>query len=1211
MGSRENIGHMRHRAAALSLLPLCLVLILFPLPRTLVFAQAPPPPGIPERLGIDLTASLADSAIQLPHQFVVEGSDSVLVGEDRLLVRDRDYTIDYRQGRVRLDSALVRALLQETRQPPDSTQPQDSMRFQDTTQRGDVPVRIGVKLTIIVSYRYLPFTFQESYARRSLVVVPDTTTQDTLRVARKTQPVSTADIFGPNLQKSGSLVRGFTVGSNRDLSPTSGLRLQMAGRLATDLEISAALTDENTPIQPEGTTQSLQEFDKVFIEIRSKDIQGTLGDFVLDVGGTEFARLSRKLQGAKGLAEYRTDPASGSLLLSGAITRGKYATNQFTGVEGVQGPYRLSGRNGETFIIVIAGSERVYVNGELQTRGDVNDYTIDYSLGEITFTSRRLITSASRVNVDFEYTDRSYSRSLFGGQATGGFFNNNASLSVTYFREADDPDSPLDFTMSDSARQALATAGDDRYSASLTGVTRVDSNGIYLAVDTVLAGGVPYTLYRYAPGDPAALSLVSFSYAGSGKGDYRRQQIGVFVWQGVGAGDYLPVRFVPLPESHQVVDVALKATPLKDLSLSAEYGRSEFDPNRLSTTDVSQGGNAISFQGSFAPKGVSIGDANLGDIDVTLRGRNLEEGFVPLDRVEVIEFTRKWGLDSVRSSAERQLEGLLRYSPAKGIVAGGGFGNIARGEDFDADRFDAFAAMNREGLPRVNYTMDNVRSDDRVAGTLSTWFRQKGSADMGVGFLTPAVGYEGESRTIESLQTGLAGAGSFRFDQWSAGLRTAELGRVTLLAELGWRNDDSYLNGQVAPESRSFTQQYGAKLSDWNTLSSTADLTIRKTRYTDDFQATGKSDISTVLVRNTTRYTPLNRGVETDLFYETMTERSSRQQRVFVRVSPGTGNYRYRGDLNGNGLADDEEFEQTRFDGDYVTVTLPSDELVPVINLRASARLRITPRRFLEKPEGWIEDVVSVLTSETYARVDEKSTEADLAKIYLMHFSHFQQDSTTIAGTSLFSQDLLLFEGQPDFSARLRYLERGGLTSLSGGPERLSGRELSLRLRWQLVPEIANQLDVVSTTNQVSESPSPSRIHDVDGTLLSFDISYRPVQSIEYGMRIDVARSTDWAQAPALQADINTQTVRGVFGFERVGQLRVSMAREEVQLDRAVVDFAYELTNGRSAGISWLWGVAFEYRVTSFIQASASYDGRSEGGAPIVHTGRAEVRAFF
>ncbi len=1190
------------------------MLLLLPA-RTL--SQVPPqPPGIPGRVSVDLIASLADSAIQLPHQFVVEGSDSVFLGDARLLVRDRDYTIDYRLGRVRLDSALVRNLLRENAQLHDSTHVRDSVQQRtvpvpDSLRQRDAPVQIGVKLTIVVSYSYLPFTFQESYARRSLIVVPDTTMRDTIRIAQKTQPISTADIFGPNLQKSGSLVRGFTVGTNRDLSPTSGLRLQMAGKLATDLEISAALTDENTPIQPEGTTQSLQEFDKVFVEIRSKDIQGTLGDFVLDVEGTEFARLTRKLQGAKGLAQYRTDPASGSLLATGAVTRGKYATNQFTGIEGMQGPYRLAGREGETFIVVIAGTERVYVNGELQARGDVNDYVIDYSLGEITFTSRRLITSASRINVDFEYTDQSYSRSLFGGQATAGFFNNIASLSVTYMREADDPNSPLDFTMSDSARQALAGAGGDRYAATLSGVARVDSNGLYIGVDTVLAGGVPYTLYRYAPGDPAALYLVSFSYAGPGKGDYRRQQIGVFVWQGVGAGDYLPVRFVPLPESHQIFDVALKTTPASDVTLSAEFGRSEFDPNRLSAADVSQGGNAISFQGSYTPKRITIGDAALGDIDLTLRGRNLDQGFVPIDRVEVIEFTRKWGIDSVRSAGERQIEGLLRYSPATGISAGGGFGNIKKGDDFNADRLEAFATMNREGLPRVNYTIDRVNSDDRIAGTLSNWLRQKGSAEMGVAFLTPAIGYEGESRTLESSQTGLAGAGSFRFDQWSAGVRTSELGNVTLLAEYGWRNDDSFLGGEVVPESKSFTQQYGARLSEWNALSSVADLTLRETRYSDAFQSAGRSDISTVLVRNTTRYAPLKRGVETDLFYETVTERSSTLQRVFVRVTPGTGNYRYRGDLNGNGLADEEEFEQTRFDGDYVAVTLPSDALVPVINLRASARLRITPRRFLEQPHGWVEDALSVISTETYARVDEKSTESDLSKIYLLNFNYFQQDSTTIAGTSLFSQDILFFDGQPDFSARLRYLERGGLTSLSGGAERLYGRERSVRLRWQLIPEIANELDLVNRTDRVSQSPTPSRIHDVNGTGLSFDISYRPVQSIEYGMRFEVAHSEDGGQTPPLQADINTQTVRGVFGFERAGQLRVSMAREEVHLDRDVIDFAYELTNGRSAGISWLWGVAFEYRVTSFIQASASYDGRSEGGAPVVHTGRAEVRAFF
>ena len=164
MGSRENIRHRRHCAAALLLLlfvriashgpcsssrpvswrslfirslswrplsrgpldrlpltlHLCsLLLVLFLLPARAVSQVSPQLPGIPGRVSLDLVLALADSAIQLPNQFVIEGSDSVLVGEDRLLTRDREYTIDYRLGRIRLDSALVRSLIRERTNVPE------------------------------------------------------------------------------------------------------------------------------------------------------------------------------------------------------------------------------------------------------------------------------------------------------------------------------------------------------------------------------------------------------------------------------------------------------------------------------------------------------------------------------------------------------------------------------------------------------------------------------------------------------------------------------------------------------------------------------------------------------------------------------------------------------------------------------------------------------------------------------------------------------------------------------------------------------------------------------------------------------------------------------------------------------------------------------------------------------------------------------------
>ncbi len=1104
----------------------------------------------------------------------------------RTLRRDVEYKINYRFGKISFDSSFVAALVADT----------------------------SHKHSITLYYQYLPFKFQDSYFRRKLLVLKDSTGKDTLRISKPRASFGLDDIFGQNLQKSGSIVRGFTVGSNRDFSLNSGLRLQLAGKIAKDIEVVAALTDENTPIQPEGTTQTLQEFDKVFVELRSTDVTATLGDFNLDLTGTEFARLNRKLQGAKAAADYRLGFSNGSAIFSAATTRGKFNTNQFLGIEAVQGPYRLTGRNNERQIIVIAGTERVYINGELQTRGETNDYTIDYSNGEVTFTPRRLITSASRITIDFEYTDRQFSRSLLAGQNSTNFFDNKAKFTFSFLREADDPDAPIDFSLTDSSRKVLQAAGDDRSKAVLSGVTQVDSNGYYVP-DSIVVGSTKYYYYRYAPGRDARY-IVTFSSVGFGQGEYIRKAIGVFEWKGPGQGEYLPVKLLPLPTSSQVLDFNLDVAPTNDLRLTGEFGTSRYDANRLSSlNDDDNAAHALKFEAAYAPKNVKVGGTNIGSFDVRGKERFVNKRFVPVDRANDIEFNRKWGIEALTQSDEEIQEASLRYAPTNAISVGSGYGRISRGDELRSVRNDASLLIKGDSLPTINYRIESIRTRELPSDNYSSWLRQNGSVEYQLGNFIPNFRYENEDRRISFLSKDSLKSGSFAFNVFSPGIRVRDIWNMSVSAQLEWRTDDRFNNGSVTRESKSFTQSYAWKLSEENSLSSTLDVTLREKQFSPIFKLLGNNDIKTVLVRNQTRYSPLNRGLETDLFYEVSTERSSRLERVFVRVAIGTGNYKYLGDLNNNGVAEENEFVLTRFDGDYIAVTVPSDQLFPVIDLKTSARLRITPSRFISQSESSLGEILSALTSETYVRVEEKSSEPDLKQVYLLHFRKFQTDST-ISGSTLFTQDVNVLEGRPEFSARLRYSQRKGLNKFAssisrGTQERSFARERSLRLRWQLVAEIANQIDYVNRNDRVSSTEVSSRLRDIEANTLAFDLSYRPYQNIETGLKFEVGKSSDRYQTPELNADLNTQALRFVYAFQGAGQARVEAAREEILLSRALDTFPFELTGGRVAGKTYIWRAAFDYRVTQFIQATLNYDGRTEGGRSPVHTARAEVRAFF
>lgn len=235
-------------------------------------------------------------------------------------------------------------------------------------------------------------------------------------------------------------------------------------------------------------------------------------------------RYNRKLKGAQ--YQYRSLGLAENWMLKTdlGVSKGKFTRQIISPIEGNQGPYPLQGSNNETFIIVLAGSERVYIDGVLLTRGEDEDYVMDYNLSEITFSRKILINARQRITIEFNYVEFNYQKSV--NTVEIDYSKNKLSSFIHLFRENDSKSVTGDLLLAPEDLQALAAAGDQVSQFSVSGVREFDEaynpNLIYYRIIDTVVGQVQYNDVLVWTTDPiAARYTVQFSLTGEGKGDYR------------------------------------------------------------------------------------------------------------------------------------------------------------------------------------------------------------------------------------------------------------------------------------------------------------------------------------------------------------------------------------------------------------------------------------------------------------------------------------------------------------------------------------------------------------------------------------------------------------------------------------------------------------------------------------------------------------------
>lgn len=993
----------------------------------------------------------------------------------------------------------------------------------------------------------------------------------------------------------------------------SNLNLQLSGYLTESIKLEGSISDNNIPIQPDGNSQQIQDFDKVYIRIYNNQNQAILGDYEINNKYGSLLKYHKKGQGIMAETITKTDKYRETSQASIAISKGKTCRKTFQGLEGNQGPYKITGCDNELYIVVLSGTEKVFVDGQLKKRGEDADYIIDYNTGELRFTPYFTITKDSRIAVDFEYSDKNYARFMI---ASNNSFETSKSKSwINILSENDNKNQPLQQNLNDARKDSLANAGDKLAVAesAILDSSKSISKTFYNKTDTI-TNNTKYTgIYVRSTNNNSIQYSVTFSFVGINNGDYILDQSNAngkaYKWIAPDGnnhlGNYLPVIILIAPKKKQVIALGNELKISKNTSSYIEMAISNNDANTFSNKD-DKSNSGIGLKLGITHK--FILDTNKHFIDIQFNQSYYDKTFSPFEAYKSVEFDRDWNMKDIRSGNE-----FLSKATVKG--------NLAIGEmayDFELLKRIGVATGNRHSFYGtiakqsylISYNGSVTQSSDSSHNTnFDKYFI---STTKKIKQITIGISSQQEYNSYKNKSNNISLASS-RFISHKAFINNIDSSKWTYNISAEYRQDyrPDTTNDAFKPFSNSYDYKtmFGVLRNPKNKLK-----VIFNYRLVSPIEKENSKKENNVSARLEHQLILFKRLVTANTFYQLSSGVEAKKAYSFVEVTPGLGVYMWNEetDYNKNGKADINEFEiaQSKYQRNYIKVSIPTEQTTNTISNQCSEVLILDPH-FISKK---INKTTRFL-SRFYNISNYKSLFKTIDNNYLTNSNPFRSTKNDTMLTSIISNvsnTLYFNRTSSTFSCNYTISYETNKTLTTNGWESFNQRKQTITNRMLIFTEFSlfTKLEKGLKTSKNEAGFMDNKNYHIDYKNIEPKITWQP--NPYYAIDI-IGGIND------LKNDLNEHALKESLGLEirisgEVSPWKLMINGKYIKIKynaETNTSLAYTMLEGLLPGNNVTWEANFQNNLGKNLRLNLLYQGQKSEGSKVLHTGNIQLSAFF